>query len=485
MNTIPQQSSLTLCNDLSITIEERILLKKQSLLVTHGSVTVLMGPSGVGKSVLADVLFGLARQKGAIKWKGQCLNEKNIGALVFQSGGGLPHVSAFDNLALTGAKKNDVLNMLQAFDLSPKQGCAYLSGGESRRLAVARALVAGRKLLWLDEPAAGLDVKRVDALAGQIKRQAVEHNVAIIITSHRANFTTAVADKIVLLDFDGEFKDLSVPHSAEILQEILRNKITDQTLPSIVKRKRFSFGSFPLKWIEHWARSIYGTILLPFSGSRVAWKTLLHTLYIAAFQGWMFYVIVGGIFGVIFLLIFTISLPFMNTARIISEFGPIVIHRLSPAFAGILAAARAGSATSAWLGQITATRQLDALRVLNVNVSNHILSPIWIGLSIASFIGTLLFAFSLTAVFASYLENDTTGSAVKMIHTMIEAEGAYALAKSAFFGTIVAAITISFASAKKRRADEVATAITKGIVHATVWIMIFELIVLTIQSKGF
>ena len=492
MADTPVDSALPLCRDLTIRLGSRVLLDKQSLSVEPGSVTVLMGPSGVGKSVLADVLFGLIPQSGsAVQWAGELGVAPEQGSLVFQSGGGLPHLTLRQNVALVSRDPDNVDAALEDVGLVPKRSAERMSGGEQRRLAVARAMSARRKILWLDEPAAGLDVVRMDALAEQLKREASEHGLAVVVTTHRIAFAAALTKRILFLGFNGQIaepdEDIDTSSangeaSAAIVERRVRNALVASKPPESGSTTAQS-KSFALSWTGDWLGGLIGSLELLRARSGPGWSTLSRALRLAAVEGAAFYGFVGAIFGAIFLLIFHLSFAFLDTARVVLEFGPTVVLRLSPAFAGILVAARAGSAVSSWVGQMSASRQLDALSVLGVSLRRFIVGPTWLGLTLSCFVGTLLFAATLTGVFGGYLEQSGEAPFGELLAGFAAQETTIALAKTALFGSVVAAITVSFAREPKTRPDQVATSITRGIVHSTLWIMGIELAVLALQSR--
>ena len=142
-----------------------------------------MGPSGVGKSVLADAVFCMGVSSSLLV-EGELGAAREVGALVFQEGGGLPHLTVQENLGFVVRSKSggeeaaqewggvDEEELIDQFELSPDTLGNNLSGGERRRLAVARSLLANRIFIWLDEPEAGLDLQRVDDLAEMLKQAA-------------------------------------------------------------------------------------------------------------------------------------------------------------------------------------------------------------------------------------------------------------------------------------------------------------------------
>lgn len=117
-------------------------------------VVCLWGPSGCGKTTLLRLLAGLEKPSaGQVEGSGRV-------SMVFQEDRLLPWLSALENVTLTGAEESRARRMLADLGLTEDEIMAlpqHLSGGQQRRVALARALVADSDLLLLDEPFNGLD----------------------------------------------------------------------------------------------------------------------------------------------------------------------------------------------------------------------------------------------------------------------------------------------------------------------------------------
>ncbi len=117
-------------------------------------VVCLWGPSGCGKTTLLRLLAGLERpNSGAVEGVGQV-------SMVFQEDRLLPWLTALANVTLTGVDEPAARQMLTAVGLTAEEMAAlpeHLSGGQQRRVALARALAAEGDMLLLDEPFNGLD----------------------------------------------------------------------------------------------------------------------------------------------------------------------------------------------------------------------------------------------------------------------------------------------------------------------------------------
>lgn len=112
--------TIELFNGLSIRIGARTLVDRQSLGVERGKITVLTGASGVGKSILADVVFAVPTAPGLIV-EGTVGEARRRGALVFQAGGGLAHLDVRENLLLVRADRARAEELIERFALPATQ----------------------------------------------------------------------------------------------------------------------------------------------------------------------------------------------------------------------------------------------------------------------------------------------------------------------------------------------------------------------------
>ena len=188
--------------------------------IPRGRVTAVMGPSGTGKTTLLRLITGQVRaDEGSILVAGEELRgmrradlyvlRRRMGML-FQNGALLTDLSVFENVAFPLREHTDlperlirqlVLTKLQAVGL---RGAAELmpselSGGMSRRVALARAIVMDPEILIYDEPFVGLDPISLGVILRLIRRLNDALGITSIVVSHDVHEISTVADVIFLL----------------------------------------------------------------------------------------------------------------------------------------------------------------------------------------------------------------------------------------------------------------------------------------------
>lgn len=128
--------------------------------------------------------------------------------------------------------------LLEQFDLikNRKQPARTLSGGERRKLEIARSLIKNPELILLDEPFSGVDPLAVEDLQTEILRLRRDHGIAMLITDHNVQQTLRVCDRAYILD-QGRILAEGTP------RELVKNKLVRQTyLGSMFKGDEFDEG---------------------------------------------------------------------------------------------------------------------------------------------------------------------------------------------------------------------------------------------------
>lgn len=193
------------------------ILNGLSFEITPGETFVLMGPSGCGKTTLLRLIAGLDQPD----WGEILLGNKSAStpgysvpprkrslSMVFQDLALWPHMTvrqhvdfAIDRNKYRGKRKkekiDDLLNLVQL--TNSKAYPHQLSGGEQQRLAIARALVSEPRILLLDEPLSGLDLKLKQKLLKELKNLCRHLGITILYVTHRPEEAMYLADTVAVM----------------------------------------------------------------------------------------------------------------------------------------------------------------------------------------------------------------------------------------------------------------------------------------------
>lgn len=194
------------------------VLKDFSVDFNQEGVTVLLGPSGTGKSTLLRCINGLETiDKGDILVDGMSVRDKRMlkkirltCGMVFQQTVLFPHLDVLGNLTmgpikLLGKHRKEAEDMARFFldkvDLLNKEKARHneLSGGEQQRIAIARALIMNPKALLLDEITSALDPEMTSEVLHILENLAAE-GVCMLAVTHEMVFAQHVASRILFMD---------------------------------------------------------------------------------------------------------------------------------------------------------------------------------------------------------------------------------------------------------------------------------------------
>lgn len=196
------------------------VLKGIDLNVSPGESLAIVGPSGSGKTTLLNILGTLdTATTGEVIFAGQNLaglNDKELAHIrnrdmgfIFQLHHLLPQCSVLENVLLpTLVAKIDADLERRALELLDRVGMrdfansmpARLSGGESQRVAVVRALINGPKLILADEPTGSLDSRNSDKIAELLAALNREINSALIVVTHSDGLAEPMDRRLLLED---------------------------------------------------------------------------------------------------------------------------------------------------------------------------------------------------------------------------------------------------------------------------------------------
>jgi putative ABC transport system ATP-binding protein len=190
-----------------------------SVAVWPGEVLAVMGPSGSGKSTLLHCLAGILRpDAGSVTYRGRRLDQASEAArsrirrdefgFVFQFGQLVPELTVAENVALplrlsgvpaheAKARSGQWLERVDVADVAGRRP-GELSGGQAQRVAVARALVAGPRVVFADEPTGALDSFNGEVVMDLLTSTARQLGAAVVLVTHD-NRVAAYSDREVVV----------------------------------------------------------------------------------------------------------------------------------------------------------------------------------------------------------------------------------------------------------------------------------------------
>ncbi|GHH40392.1 ABC transporter ATP-binding protein [Streptomyces candidus] len=221
--------SLLTATDLRKTYGTTAALDGAHFSIHPGEVVAVMGPSGSGKSTLLHCLAGIVTpDSGTLTYDGRdlsAMSDRERSALrrsefgfVFQFGQLVPELTCVENVALplrlAGTPRKDAertalswMERLEVDDLGPKRP-GEVSGGQGQRVAVARALACGPRVLFADEPTGALDSLNGERVMQLLTEAARSTNAAVVLVTHEAR-VAAYSDREIVVR-DGTSRDVSM-----------------------------------------------------------------------------------------------------------------------------------------------------------------------------------------------------------------------------------------------------------------------------------
>lgn len=214
--------SLLTAHDLCKTYNERCVVDHVSLEVRSGEIVGLLGPNGAGKTTSFYMVAGLVRpDTGNVRFCGEDVSGLPMHLRARLGMGYLPQeesifrkLSVEENLMAILETRRDLNRkqqrakaeeLMERFGITRlrKSQALQLSGGEKRRLTIARALASSPKLLMLDEPFAGVDPIAVQDIQHIVASLREADGLSILITDHNVRETLGIVDRAYIL-FEGK-----------------------------------------------------------------------------------------------------------------------------------------------------------------------------------------------------------------------------------------------------------------------------------------
>ncbi len=517
------------------------LLREVDLDLAEGEIVALLGGSGAGKSTLVAALHdrGSLEAAGFVVEARTLQHHAGIG-IVPQRGALFDHLDVAGNLALAmrnayppqSVSAGALQDSLNSVDLprdwagAESREVGRLSGGEAQRLAVARTLAGGRRILFLDEPSVGLDPLRVDRLADLLRTEIRRRKAAALVITHELAFAAGFADRFLFMDRaaqrlvelpalpeSADRESLDVPSRSRDLRRAIAHHIGDQLDTRLAAEQLPSADTKSRSWLVALAQRVAR------AGSRVA-ATALGGLEIgprvlanlgralarprdfvevlrpivgqALVRPAAFFAIVSLLIGFTLLYILHRSigggeLP-IRPERVFSLIGSMHVIALAPPLASILFAATSANAVVAWLGGMSLTRQTIALRALGIGETRYLWVPAWLGLVGAHLLLSGVFVLGMLLGGVAYLElrvpelAGNPGLSWELLTAdIVDPPPERAVFRVRALGLIflyalgIAGDAIAKGSKDKHSAEDVTIAMVRSVMVTTLWIVALEL----------
>ncbi len=389
-------------NDLTVRAGNRILLQSANANFRPDEITLIVGPSGVGKSVLLKLIAGLTdfsensiQYSGQIHVNGAPAKAGNVG-VVFQSYALFDELTPKKNIEYAKAKRANQKNqyspkqLLQTLRIPETVPTSRLSGGQKQRLAIARTIAFNPPIIVYDEPTSGLDPATGTKVAQLIKETHEQFGETTLIVTHDYLSLTPIADRIFLLDPQSKnltempsdqwdtlsqtLQAMAVQDSDEILKPAsLARRITDW-LSGFFESTADWVAAFLISLfsiIPTWSRPMWGFRYFAFYSRMIFGPTALIYLAMAG----MISGFVTTFFTFKFLPYSTYTEPLLIEDLLIG-LGFAMYRIFVPVLGCVLIAARCGAAVTSDIGGRQFGQQLDAMRSLNSSPRAYLLTPI-------------------------------------------------------------------------------------------------------------
>lgn len=239
---------------------DHIAVRNINLEFKKGSFNAILGPNGAGKSTTISMLIGLKRATN-----GQIIYAPNtrIG-VVFQASVLDEKLTVKENLAIRaqqykgikGGRVEDLINQL-GLTAFQKQLYGTLSGGQKRRVDIARALLSNPDILFLDEPTTGLDIQTRKSIWDLLYRLQRDEGMTIILTTHYLDEADE-ADQLYIIDHgkviaQGSAAEIKSEYASNLLKICFKDKQVEEFLPKnmpVEKENEFEYSLYPENQLE-------------------------------------------------------------------------------------------------------------------------------------------------------------------------------------------------------------------------------------------
>lgn len=508
-HTHPPQAEI---DDFTLCAGSRTLLENTTARFEKGKITLIVGPSGVGKSLLLKILSGIQeRSRDGIRFSGKVEIEGSPAvagksAVVFQNFALFDEFSPRGNVRFAiahrerNARRVRAGDLLQQLNVPTGVPTSRLSGGQRQRLAIARALAYGKPTVFYDEPTAGLDLGTAEKVAGLIRQTTEDYGTTAIIVTHDYQSLVPIADEIFFLDPDSRQLEPiprehweALPRRLEALAGKSSRVEDEQALqkPGLIQRIRQGISQFAVGTTRMFERLFLLPVsLLPLWRSPV-WgcRFLLHYLNLITGMTAIVYLLVAGLILGFVTMYFTFEyMPFPQFSRpliiedILAAVGFGLYRIVIPVIGTVLIAARCGSAVTADVGSKEYGQQLDAMRSLNAPPDRYLLTNILysflIGVPILIFVAFQAARWISLLVFLALNPNVSPDFWHQYFHRNLESPEVFyyigtwwVLSKILICGLGTGLIAYVIGRSPKLSSNDVSNSVTRTTLYSTIFVL--------------
>jgi ABC-type multidrug transport system ATPase subunit/ABC-type transporter Mla maintaining outer membrane lipid asymmetry permease subunit MlaE len=390
-------------SSLTLIAGERVLLEDAAISFPAGEVILLLGCSGVGKSLLLRIMAGLiGHEHKSIHYSGSISFISGDGparaegdsdhpvAVVFQSFALLDELSPVQNvqIALDHSRNRRAEELLAELRVPVDRPVSVLSGGQQQRLAIARAIAPESAVVLYDEPTSGLDTRTAWQVAELIRDTQQRYRRTSILVTHDYETLSRIADRIVLLDHKRK-KLVELPRedwtrlaealgqppaaASDVLARSWRLRAVALLQTFLANSGSFAEDVVLLPW----------TLLPLWKSARWGFRYTWYYLKLVAGPSACVYIAISGLIqGYVAQDFLFRYLPFRQfteallTENLLHATGFSLYRFLVPILATILIAARSGAAVASDVGSKVYGNQLDAMKTLGISPERSLRTPI-------------------------------------------------------------------------------------------------------------
>ena len=501
-------------NNVSVTAGKRQLLDDVSVEFAANEITLIVGPSGVGKSILLRMIAGLTETfEAAIRVQGEVLIADRSAAagdsgVVFQNFALFDEMSPAENLSFAKSNaageplKQTPSQLLDQLRVPANVPTSRLSGGQRQRLALARTLMFNPSVILYDEPTSGLDPLTGKQVAQLIEQTHQQYGKTSIIVTHDYRSLMPIADRVFLLNPETQSLSEMPRDQWEHIEDALQPMAT-------TVRKSEEVDEFPL------VSDLQGRVTGFFVGTTQSFTALIggvpaliplwknprwglryfwHFLMLVMGPTACLYLVAAGLISGFVTTYFTFKfLPYsaytepLLVEDLLTALGFATYRIFVPVLACVLIAARCGAAVTADIGGRQFGNQLDAMTTFGVPPKRYLLTPIiWSFLICAPVLTFLSFlAARLVSLIVFIFTHADHGASFwhYYFHRGLEEPEAFfyrgfgwLLAKLLCSGFGIAVIAYHGGMSPKQSSTDVSRSVTRTILWATLFVLLVHFV---------